>query len=163
MKRLFNRQEGMTLVEVLAAMTILGIVFVGFLTIFPRMTEVNLQTEKRLEVMNLARVELNELKQESGKSFILTEYGEPVDSLGDYDNEKRNIFTRTVVTNGKEYEYELIYYERAYYKAEVRNEDDSPVEGLDDLFLIHVLIKDGDQAISETFGLIPHEIVATTY
>jgi type II secretory pathway pseudopilin PulG len=46
------------LVEVLAALVILGIVFVGILTVFPQMTLFNEKTETKLDTMNLARQEM---------------------------------------------------------------------------------------------------------
>lgn len=48
-------EKGMTLVEVLAALVILGIVFVGFMTIFPQMSNFNSKTEAKLETMNLVK------------------------------------------------------------------------------------------------------------
>ena len=47
-------ESGLTLVEVLAALVILGIVFIGFMMIFPQMTMFNKRTETKLETMNLA-------------------------------------------------------------------------------------------------------------
>ncbi|MFS0689879.1 type II secretion system protein [Sporosarcina sp. 179-K 8C2 HS] len=55
-------EKGMTLVEILAALVILGIVFIGFMTIFPLMTIFNEKTESKLETMNLARNKLNEIR-----------------------------------------------------------------------------------------------------
>ena len=57
MKALKN-EKGLTLVEVLAALVILGIVFVGIMTIFPQMTLFNSKTETKLDTMNLARQEM---------------------------------------------------------------------------------------------------------
>lgn len=51
-------QQGLTLVEVLAALVILGIVFVGIMTVFPQMTLFNNKTEAKLDTMNLARQEM---------------------------------------------------------------------------------------------------------
>lgn len=56
-----NTQKGLTLVEVLAALVILGIVFVGFMTVFPQMTLFNAKTETKLDTMNLAREEMNKI------------------------------------------------------------------------------------------------------
>ena len=53
----FN-EKGLTLVEVLASLVILGIVFIGFMIIFPQMTLFNKKTEIKLETMNLARQEM---------------------------------------------------------------------------------------------------------
>ena len=53
-----NNEKGLTLVEVLAALVILGILFVGIMTIFPQMTLFNEKTEAKLDTMNLARQEM---------------------------------------------------------------------------------------------------------
>jgi prepilin-type N-terminal cleavage/methylation domain-containing protein len=53
-----GNEKGLTLVEVLAAIVILGIVFVGIMTIFPQMTLFNDKTEAKLDTMNLAREEM---------------------------------------------------------------------------------------------------------
>jgi prepilin-type N-terminal cleavage/methylation domain-containing protein len=57
MKQVKN-EKGLTLVEVLAALVILGIMFVGIMTIFPQMTLFNAKTETKLDTMNLARQEM---------------------------------------------------------------------------------------------------------
>ncbi|WKA56241.1 PulJ/GspJ family protein [Planococcus shixiaomingii] len=53
-----TNEKGLTLVEVLAALVILGIMFVGIMTIFPQMTLFNARTETKLDTMNLARLEM---------------------------------------------------------------------------------------------------------
>lgn len=55
-------EKGLTLVEILAALVILGIVFVGFMTIFPQMTSFNEKTGDKLEAMNLAKMKLEDLQ-----------------------------------------------------------------------------------------------------
>lgn len=62
MKSHKGNEKGMTLVEILAALVILGIVFIGFMTIFPQMTNFNEKTESKLETMNLARNKLDEIR-----------------------------------------------------------------------------------------------------
>lgn len=57
-KCLNSNEKGLTLVEVLAALVILGILFVGIMTIFPQMTLFNEKTEAKLDTMNLARQEM---------------------------------------------------------------------------------------------------------
>lgn len=64
MKALKN-EKGLTLVEVLAALVILGIVFVGIMTIFPQMTLFNAKTETKLDTMNLARQEMAKITDAS--------------------------------------------------------------------------------------------------
>ena len=56
--RAFKNEKGLSLVEVLAAIAILGIAFVGIMTIFPQMTIFNAKTETKLDTMNLARQEM---------------------------------------------------------------------------------------------------------
>ncbi|GKV54432.1 hypothetical protein NCCP2222_03790 [Sporosarcina sp. NCCP-2222] len=60
--RVDNNERGVTLVELLASLVILGIVFVGFMTVFPQMTNFNEKTGSKLETMNLARSKLEEIK-----------------------------------------------------------------------------------------------------
>ncbi|WP_252502819.1 prepilin-type N-terminal cleavage/methylation domain-containing protein [Sporosarcina sp. Marseille-Q4943] len=55
-------EKGMTLVEILAALVIFGIVFIGFMTIFPQMTNFNEKTGSKLETMNLARNKLDQIR-----------------------------------------------------------------------------------------------------
>ena len=62
-----RNEKGFTLVEILAALTILGIVFISFMTIFPQMSNMNERTETKLITMNLAKKELRELKNNPGK------------------------------------------------------------------------------------------------
>ncbi|WP_162287853.1 PulJ/GspJ family protein [Indiicoccus explosivorum] len=52
---------GFTLVEVLAALVILGIIFTGIVAVFPQMTLFNKVTEAKLDTMNLARQEIAEV------------------------------------------------------------------------------------------------------
>jgi prepilin-type N-terminal cleavage/methylation domain-containing protein len=58
-------QKGLTLVEVLAALVILGIFFVGIMTVFPQMTLFNAKTETKLDTMNLARQEMSKLTSQT--------------------------------------------------------------------------------------------------
>ena len=78
----WKNERGLTLVEILAALVILGIVFVGFMTVFPQMTNFNEKTYSKLETMNLARNKLNEIRyspipleceRETEKCFITEE------------------------------------------------------------------------------------------
>lgn len=70
-------EKGLTLVEVLAALVILGIVFVGIMTIFPQMTLFNNKTEAKLDTMNLARQEMANMTN--------------TDWLGDFEGTKSEI------------------------------------------------------------------------
>lgn len=62
-KVLFTKQDGLTLIEVLAALVILGILFVGIMSVFPQMTLFNVKTEAKLDTMNLARQEMADVTE----------------------------------------------------------------------------------------------------
>jgi len=63
LKRIRESDEsGLTLIEILAALVILGIVFIGFMSIFPQMTTFNKVTETKLKTMNIARQELADIQ-----------------------------------------------------------------------------------------------------
>lgn len=74
-----KNEKGFTLVEILAALTILGIVFISFMTIFPQMSNLNERTETKLQTMNIAKSELVELKK---LPVILNEYEKKKGSAG---------------------------------------------------------------------------------
>lgn len=57
----YYTQKGLTLVEVLAALVLMGIIFVGIMTVFPQMTLINGKTEAKLDTMNLARQEMTKI------------------------------------------------------------------------------------------------------
>lgn len=63
----YSRQNGLSLIEVLAALVLLGIVFIGIMTVFPQMTLFNERTDAKLDTMNLARFEMQHLQQSSIK------------------------------------------------------------------------------------------------
>ena len=75
--------KGLSLVEVLAAVVILGILFVGIMSIFPQMTLFNAKTETKLDTMNLARQEMAEVvaadhwKKQLVSSAITPNTGKP--------------------------------------------------------------------------------------
>lgn len=71
--RKLNSQKGLTLVEVLAALVILGILFVGIMTVFPQMTLFNNKTEAKLDTMNLARQEMTKITSHTYNSTELTD------------------------------------------------------------------------------------------
>lgn len=53
-----QNSKGLTLIEVLAALVILGIAMISILTILPQMTLFNAKTELKLDTMNLAKQEI---------------------------------------------------------------------------------------------------------
>lgn len=71
----FRNEKGLTLVEILATLVILGIVFIGIMTLFPQMTLFNERTEVKLDTMNVAREELALFKQaDIGNEFTKTAF-----------------------------------------------------------------------------------------
>lgn len=76
-----SNEKGLTLVEVLAALVILGILFVGIMTIFPQMTLFNEKTEAKLDTMNLARQEMAKI---SDGTLWVREYDSSLGETPDY-------------------------------------------------------------------------------
>lgn len=81
-----SNEKGLTLVEVLAALVILGILFVGIMTIFPQMTLFNDKTEAKLDTMNLARQEMAKI---SDGSLWKREYDSSLGELPEFLSELR--------------------------------------------------------------------------
>ena len=80
-----SNEKGLTLVEVLAALVILGILFVGIMTIFPQMTLFNEKTEAKLDTMNLARQEMAAITaQDKWKKDILIAPVDPVTNIPEF-------------------------------------------------------------------------------
>lgn len=67
----FN-QSGMTLLEVLAALVLLGILFMAVSSLFPQMASINQRADIKLDTMNLAMKELSSLKATNMGSGRLT-------------------------------------------------------------------------------------------
>ncbi|MCZ8536184.1 type II secretion system GspH family protein [Paenisporosarcina quisquiliarum] len=86
MKILPNRskQSGLTLVEVLAALVIMGIVFIGIMTVFPQMTLFNAKTETKLDTMNIARQEMAEFIENSKGKLTLVPDSDTNPSVPEY-------------------------------------------------------------------------------
>lgn len=101
-----NNEKGLTLVEVLAALVILGILFVGIMTIFPQMTLFNEKTEAKLDTMNLARQEMAVIvKQDKWEKIIFENPVDPLINIPDYLDDTKmeseiNIlgYTESIVT-----------------------------------------------------------------
>jgi len=142
-----KNDRGMTLVEVLAALVILGIVFVGIMTIFPQMSLFNAKTEDKLKTMNLAKRELASLEDISDLSDKLKE------SVDD-------IKLKEPGNNIKSYEYEseedpnIVY--RYIIDFYVAADLDGKGQGVS-LHKIHIKVLKDDKKISETFGYIEVE------
>jgi len=144
-------EKGMTLVEVLAALVLLGIFFVGFMTLLPQMTLFNEKTGVKLESMNLAKQELAELSYVSDleKKYVLSN---PLPKPINYD-----IYIKKVSSAiSGDYVVEVDFYTKAdldkdLYKKYIENENYS---NLNLLYKIHIKIKIDNKVISETFGYL---------
>lgn len=145
-------EEGLTLIEVLASLVILGIVFIGFMNIFPQMTVFNEKTETKLDTMNLARQEIVEIK-----SYKLS------DPLTFEQVSKFIPIARKISREDSE-DIE-IEYEKSDYKYRVIINKDNALkdeEGLPSikannigLYQVHVqMFTDGEQMSSETYGYL---------
>ena len=168
----FKNENGLTLVEVLAALVILGILFVGIMTIFPQMTLFNARTETKLDTMNLARQEMAEITD--AEKWVGSR--DPMDpSITEEFEEKASEemaelgYTLDAVNSDPLYErykkigdylYEAdIYLQCEPYLAEQQTEAipcDDPQ--LDQLHKIHLKVYDGDRLSSETFSYISYRI-----
>ncbi|MCM3710754.1 PulJ/GspJ family protein [Sporosarcina luteola] len=130
-------EKGMTLVEILAALVILGIVFVGFMSIFPQMTNFNEKTEMKLKSMNEARVLLDSFQ----KSYTSNEFKSAFTSEKGYSLINKKEWVRT---DGR---------------IEYRIKKDATLEAGDakgekSLHEIHISIQKDGKVISKTFGYI---------
>lgn len=135
-----KNEKGMTLVELLAAITILGIVLLSIMYVFPQMTSSNLQTEIKLETMNLARAELVNLKEGIVELNLLD------------SNPDKSTFAEfhryTYSYSGTDYVYEVDYYTEAKLQKDV----ELPLTG--ELNQVHIKVYNEDKLISETFGYL---------
>ncbi|WP_275669722.1 type IV pilus modification PilV family protein [Planococcus salinus] len=95
-----KNEQGLTLVEVLAALVVLGILFVGIMTIFPQMTVFNAKTETKLDTMNLARQEVAKIVAEETWRTTL-----PVSSA--FTDTEENLFRKTMEIEMPEMGYAL--------------------------------------------------------
>jgi len=145
MEKIFNKlnEKGMTLVEVLATLVLLGIVFVGFMSVFPQMTSFNKITETKLETMNLARKELGIILSEPPREDFIKEVNKSV---------KDRIWTDKY--NRAEYSVEVDYYTNPDLKPSIIIAKAGQVS----LYKIHIKVIKDDHQISETFGYIEIEI-----
>ncbi|WP_411567610.1 type II secretion system protein J [Sporosarcina sp. GW1-11] len=136
-----KNEKGFTLVEVLAALTILGIVFVSFMTIFPQMTNINSKTEAKLETMNLAKRELAFWKDDPL----------PLEEKEYLKNIKKDTTSKTGYII---YEYEHNEEQSFNYRVTYKIASDLPVTNASDVQLhrIHIEVYKDQRLVSETFG-----------
>lgn len=70
MKAYFNNQNGLTLLEVLLAFSILTIVFIAFLTLFPQVGTFNQITDEKMKAINVAKQQLVIVQNDFGEKFL---------------------------------------------------------------------------------------------
>lgn len=134
-----DNESGLTLVEILAALVILGIVFIGFMTVFPQMNLFNQRTESKLVTMNLAKQELAELKE--APSRLAPERKQITVKAGDgYE---------TYDLSRGAYKIQI-----DCYKTETTNITCSEATGKPALHKIHIRIQENGKLTSETFGYL---------
>lgn len=133
-----GNEKGMTLVEILAALVILGIVFIGFMTVFPQMTKFNEKTGTKLETMHEARNLLHEFK-------TLYTYDEFTIDNGYSDSNGMWIKTKNTDLENEKVEYKIR--KTASLKAGNTTEQSN-------LHLVEILIINNDKVKSKTFGYI---------
>ncbi|PID21427.1 hypothetical protein CSV61_09380 [Sporosarcina sp. P3] len=144
MKR--KNERGFTLVEILASLTILGIVFISFMTIFPQMSTFNSKTEAKLETINLAKKEL----------LVWRENPLPLDR-----NSELEIIKEDSVTKPSHIIYDYNYKKEPSftYRVTLKKEPDltTTQKGEAELFRIHIIVFKEGREVSETFGYMKKE------
>lgn len=182
-----NNEKGLTLVEVLAALVILGIVFVGIMTIFPQMTLFNQKTEAKLDTMNLARQEMATIvAADNWKKILVEDDITPDTGLPDYLSEAKidsvmltngyNLVTRTsdkaTFQKQADYRYEVDIYSNCETFLNPTPIGDPPAAGMCSklepikLYRTHLKVfKENEmtpetyQLSSETFSFLSYEAV----
>lgn len=138
-----NNEKGMTLVEILAALVILGIVFVSFMTIFPQMNLFNRITETKLETMNVAKQQLAEIKQRPRVMLNSKKIKSSTNKLNDFE---------TYQMDNLEY---TIYVDCLNNGTEICSAENNTRKR--DLYKIHIKVNKDDKLISQTFGYVELE------
>ena len=145
-------EAGLTLVEVLAALVIMSIVFIGFMSIFPQMTNFNAKTGTKLETMNIARQEIAEIQ---GQSFDLVDteiavmiqdlepLGERIEVSAVDDGTKITAkYTRDKL------KYEVDFFKQHDFYPEMKVSGDSYP------YKVHLKVYANEKQSSETYGYI---------
>ncbi|MEK5069476.1 type IV pilus modification PilV family protein [Sporosarcina sp. FSL K6-1508] len=138
-------EGGLTLVEVLAALVILSIVFVGFMLIFPQMTTFNKKTGTKLETMNVARQEIVDIQ--------IPTYKKPLNE----DDIKSNISPdeNTVITLVNLHNNKLrVSYTKNNHDYEADFDKSEDLSGNTALYKVHLKVMIDGKVNSETYGYI---------
>ncbi|SDI39189.1 prepilin-type N-terminal cleavage/methylation domain-containing protein [Planococcus glaciei] len=153
MKKLMKNEQGLTLVEILATLVLLGIVFVGIMSVFSQMTLFNDKTYTKLDTMNLARQEMSEIK---GMTFT----GAQIEILSKLETDPISLYVRKAAKNEVDAGGKVIHYlekNEGDYRYELRFYEDPKFTGqtgIEKLYQVHLIVKSGDTFNSETFGYI---------
>lgn len=144
MKKLMKNEQGLTLVEILATLVLLGIVFVGIMSVFSQMTLFNDKTYTKLDTMNLARQEMSEIK---GVAYpkLITDITTNI-AATTYDDfsvaaDPYYLFAK----NEDGYTYEMRLYKTPKLVGDAN---------IASLYQVHLQVKKGTQLNSETYGYI---------
>lgn len=137
---MYSNERGLTLVEILAALVILGIVFIGFMTIFPQMSDVNKRTEAKLVTMNSAKEILVDLKANPSKLSQESLYKKST-AQQPFETYSLSAEEQKVLVDC--YDFENRKCSSQIMKAET-----------DSLHKIHIMIEKDEKVISEIFGYV---------
>lgn len=136
-----NKERGFTLVEVLAALTILGIVFISYMMIFPQMVNMNERTETKLETMNVAKKELAIVKS---RDYVL----DPTKKIKEHTSQAKH---ETYELSKDDYYITLDCYSRDNQTCSNKEKNKRSPE----LYKIHIKVHKDTRLVSESFGYLP--------
>lgn len=159
--KLVHNEKGLTLVEILAAVVILSIIFVGIMTIFPQMTHFNAKTEAKLNTMNLARQEVAEIAAaEKWTSFMVPDYLSDTKITEELGKSGYHLKTAHAMYWTFEKQEEYRYEADIFIHCETNSPTLSQCEVTDKikLYKVHLKVYNGSQMSSETFSYIPYTI-----
>ena len=148
MKAHIRNEKALTLVEILATLALLSIVFVGIMSVFSQMTLFNDKTYEKLDTMNLARQEMSALKSlelvnmspESRPQLLNQGYfRDSAFTEKDENNGAIQLYKKTA--DG--YAYHLYLYEVPALKGDAY---------INDLHQIHLQVMEDDLVKSESYG-----------
>jgi prepilin-type N-terminal cleavage/methylation domain-containing protein len=155
MRKLLRSQNGVSLVEILAALTILGIIFVSFLSFFPQASKSTNKTGEMLTAVNLAKEKLVTVQKDSNIKLLL-KTASPSSSLLSRVNYPNLKLKEDIATTNSQYEllsqdsvYEIkIVIDKSYQSF-------GTLQVSDRLFKVYILVsnKKGEK-VSDLFGYI---------
>ncbi|QUW22514.1 type II secretion system protein [Sporosarcina sp. Marseille-Q4063] len=160
MQKYFRNDKGLSLIEVLASLVILGIVFVGFMTIFPQMTLFNKKTEIKLETMNLAREEIALIKNKK-EPYVSPLNQNDINAiiLGTNETVIKNPVDLSKNALRINYEKNDYIYEADFYTDPVPDLDSKIHPENIILYKVHLKVLADGKINSESYGYIEAKIV----